>query len=345
MSKKSYEITIFNRKYLICGSIILIVYATFCYVILEQINWKLYALIGLAFLFEVVIYIIVYRQIVGICRDVVQINEIMTDILEQAAEIPSEEYKPGEIGNLYTNLYKLVLALKQSNMKEQEEKIFLRDIISDISHQLKTPLASLSVFLELLCDGRVQEHDKQIQMLEESKNQISRMEWMVLSMLKLARIEAGAIQFDKKSNNLYMLIKEAAEAVSYLVKERQQRIDISIDEQANLMCDGDWLVEAIINLLKNASDYSDTNSVITVAAELNPMYTRIYVKDEGMGISEEEQKNIFKRFYRVNNDVNPNSVGIGLSLTKSIIEGMGGKISVRSKVGEYTHFIITFTHV
>ena len=114
------------------------------------------------------------------------------------------------------------------------------------------------------------------------------------------------------------------------------------DSQIKLNCDGDWLVEAVINLLKNASDYSPEGKNIRMEIEETAVYTRIYVKDEGVGIPEKELPNIFKRFYRVHQEVNPNSVGIGLSLTKSIIEGMGGIIKVRSEEGKYTWLIITF---
>lgn len=284
------------------------------------------------------------RSISTMSRELRAIVDIMNQILEAPEQVPAEPYKQGELGELYTNLYKLVQALKESNRKEQEEKIFLRDIMSDISHQLKTPLASLTVFLDLLYDGRVPDVDKQKQMLLESKNQVSRMEWMVLSMLKLARIEAGAIQFEKHPCSLYAIVAQAKESVVYLTEKRGQQIDVQIDEKQMLVCDGDWLTEAIINLLKNASDYSGEQTTIHIWTEDNPMYTRIYVKDEGCGIAESELKNIFKRFYRINKEVNPNSVGIGLSLTKSIVEGMGGKISVRSELGCYTQFILTFVH-
>lgn len=284
------------------------------------------------------------RSIGTMSRELRAIVDIMNQILEAPEQVPAEPYKQGELGELYTNLYKLVQALKESNRKEQEEKIFLRDIMSDIFHQLKTPLASLTVFLDLLYDGRVPDVDKQKQMLLESKNQVSRMEWMVLSMLKLARIEAGAIQFEKHPCSLYAIVAQAKESVAYLTEKRGQQIDVQIDEKQMLVCDGDWLTEAIINLLKNASDYSGEQTTIHIWTEDNPMYTRIYVKDEGCGIAESELKNIFKRFYRINKEVNPNSVGIGLSLTKSIVEGMGGKISVRSELGCYTQFILTFVH-
>ena len=286
-------------------------------------GWQLWVTLLLGCLLLGSAYVAGRRSIGTMSRELRAIVDIMNQILEAPEQVPAEPYKQGELGELYTNLYKLVQALKESNRKEQEEKIFLRDIMSDISHQLKTPLASLTVFLDLLYDGRVPDVDKQKQMLLESKNQVSRMEWMVLSMLKLARIEAS---------------------VAYLTEKRGQQIDVQIDEKQMLVCDGDWLTEAIINLLKNASDYSGEQTTIHIWTEDNPMYTRIYVKDEGCGIAESELKNIFKRFYRINKEVNPNSVGIGLSLTKSIVEGVGGKISVRSELGCYTQFILTFVH-
>lgn len=344
MQAKSYELQQFHKRFFIYGGIAYLVYAVFAALVLWLRGWQLWVTLLLGCLLLGSAYVAGRRSISTMSRELRAIVDIMNQILEAPEQIPAEPYKQGELGELYTNLYKLVQALKESNRKEQEEKIFLRDIMSDISHQLKTPLASLTVFLDLLYDGRVPDVDKQKQMLLESKNQVSRMEWMVLSMLKLARIEAGAIQFEKHPCSLYAIVAQAKESVAYLTEKRGQQIDVQIDEKQMLVCDGDWLTEAIINLLKNASDYSSEQTTIHIWTEDNPMYTRIYVKDEGCGIAESELKNIFKRFYRINKEVNPNSVGIGLSLTKSIVEGMGGKISVRSEFGSYTQFILTFVH-
>lgn len=340
MQAKSYELQQFYKRFFIYGGIAYLVYVVFAALVL----WQLWVTLLLGCLLLGSAYVAGRRSISTMSRELRAIVDIMNQILEAPEQVPAEPYKQGELGELYTNLYKLVQALKESNRKEQEEKIFLRDIMSDISHQLKTPLASLTVFLDLLYDERVPDVDKQKQMLLESKNQVSRMEWMVLSMLKLARIEAGAIQFEKQPCSLYAIVAQAKESVAYLTEKRGQQIDVQIDEKQMLVCDGDWLTEAIINLLKNASDYSSEQMTIHIWTEDNPMYTRIYVKDEGCGIAESELKNIFKRFYRINKEVNPNSVGIGLSLTKSIVEGMGGKISVRSELGCYTQFILTFVH-
>ncbi len=344
MQVKSYELQQFHKRFFLYSGIAYSIYAVFAVLVLWLRGWQLWATLLLGCLLLGSAYVAGRRSVSNMSRELRAIVDIMNQILEAPEQVPAEPYKQGELGELYTNLYKLVQALKESNRKEQEEKIFLRDIMSDISHQLKTPLASLTVFLDLLYDGRVPDIDKQKQMLLESKNQVSRMEWMVLSMLKLARIEAGAIQFEKHPCSLYALVAQAKESVAYLTEKRGQQIDVQIDEKQMLVCDGDWLTEAIINLLKNASDYSGEQTTIHIWTEDNPMYTRIYVKDEGCGIAESELKNIFKRFYRINKEVNPNSVGIGLSLTKSIVEGMGGKISVRSELGSYTQFILTLVH-
>lgn len=334
----------FHRCFLLCGGIAYLIYAVFCVFILDITGWKYIAVLVMGLCMLAVCYLAGMYFVRQTSRELQEVSKIMNKILDEPDQIPPEVYKEGELGEIYTNLYKLVQALKQSNLKEQEEKIFLRDIISDISHQLKTPLASLMVFMDLLYDGRVTDEEKQRKMLQESKNQISRMEWMVLSMLKLARIEAGAIQFENAPCDLQAIVAQAKDSVSYLTDKRNQMIEVSIPDSTMLTCDGDWLAESLINLLKNASDYSNANTVITITCEQNPMYTRIYIKDQGCGIAESDMKHIFERFYRVNKEVNPNSVGIGLSLSKSIIEGMGGKISVRSELTKYTEFILTFVH-
>lgn len=340
--KSDYERMKFRKSFWTIGLIFLLLLTGWCLFAWGEITWRLAGVLLIAALFLVLFYILVSRRLDAVYKDMEVISGVMSDIMEKGEEPPVEEYREGTVGILYSNFYKMVYALKDSKNREMEEKIFLRDIISDISHQLKTPLASLNVFMDLLLEDKVEDEEKRKQILKEAQNQLSRMEWMVLSMLKLARIEAGAIQFDKAVVALLPLLSEAAEAVQYLVKDRNQKIIVDCPEDGSLLCDRDWLVEAVINLLKNASDYSGDGTDIRIEVEQTNVYTRIYVKDEGTGIPEQEIPNIFKRFYRVNHSVNPNSVGIGLSLTKSIIEGMDGSIHVKSEVGAYTWFILTF---
>lgn len=289
-----------------------------------------------------ILYICLFSYFSRILSEVEKVSQTMEDVIDKNVQLVSEEYREGSVGMLYTRLCQMVGVLQESRNRELNEKIFLRDIISDISHQLKTPLASLNVFVDLLMDDRVTEPEKQKQILNEASNQLSRMEWMVLSMLKLARIEAGAIQFEKTKGDLLPILRQAGDSVRYLFEGRKQELFIDCDASVVLRCDGQWLTEALINLLKNASDYSEEGKRVWLTVEDTNAFCRIYVKDEGMGIEETELPNIFKRFYRVHQEVNPNSVGIGLSLSKSIVEGMGGSLKVRSELGKYTWFILTF---
>lgn len=340
--KSSFERLKFIRNYWILAIIILLTLTGFMLFIWGSLDLRLISILIIVLIGEIVLFISSYGRINKVYHDIEDISESMNDIIEHGEEPPEEVYREGAVGVLYSNYYKMVRALQDSRNREKDEKIFLRDIISDISHQLKTPLASLNIFMDLLLEDKVQEPEKKKQILREAENQLSRMEWMVLSMLKLARIEAGAIQFEKKDTLLLPVLTEAAESVRVLVDKKSQTIIIDCPEDTQMNCDGDWLTEAIINLLKNASDYSGENTTIRVELEETNVYHRIYVKDEGPGIPEEEIPHIFERFYRVHTAVNPNSVGIGLSLTKSIIEGMGGSIHVKSEVSAYTWFVLTF---
>ena len=340
--KSSFERLKFIRNYWILAIIILLTLTGFMLFIWGSLDLRLISILIIVLIGEIVLFISSYGRINKVYHDIEDISESMNDIIEHGEEPPEEVYREGAVGVLYSNYYKMVRALQDSRNREKDEKIFLRDIISDISHQLKTPLASLNIFMDLLLEDKVQEPEKKKQILREAENQLSRMEWMVLSMLKLARIEAGAIQFEKKDTLLLPVLTEAAESVRVLVDKKSQNIIIDCPEDTQMNCDGDWLTEAIINLLKNASDYSGENTTIRVELEETNVYHRIYVKDEGPGIPEEEIPHIFERFYRVHTAVNPNSVGIGLSLTKSIIEGMGGSIHVKSEVSAYTWFVLTF---
>ena len=340
--RSNYERNRFRILYSIVAFLFWLFLTVGSYLLCEGVarKWAIISVASALFLF--VIYKIAYYYINKAYSEMEHVSAIMVDMLEGKKEPELEVYAEGTVGILHSNFYQLVKALQDSRNKEKEEKIFLRDIISDISHQLKTPLASLMVFMDLLLEDKVQNQEQQKQILKEAENQLTRMEWMVLAMLKLARIEAGAIQFDRKNCKLESVFARAVDGVKALASGRKQDIMIICDESMELLCDEDWLVEALINLLKNASDYSGEGKRIWLEGEQTPLYTRIYVKDEGVGIAEEELPNVFKRFYRVHQSVNPNSVGIGLSLTKSIVEGMEGSIKVRSKEGEYTWFIITF---
>lgn len=346
--KDNYELRQFKKCFAVCMavSLPLIWVVSWCFCEFQVI--RAFLVTGLAAVSEFVIYMLASRQLRELYSDVREVSTLMEEMVAGSVDFDAEVYKQGDMGLLYTNYYKMVTALRESRMKEGREKEFLKDTISDISHQLKTPLASLKVFVELLYEDKIKEEEKHREVLQEAGKQLNRMEWMVLAMLKLARIEAGSVQFEKKEYDVREMLHTAVEAVDYLLVKRNQSVKIIWQEASaekkdvSLLCDKEWLTEGIINLLKNASDYSPENTSIKVLVEENKLFTAIHIEDEGVGIPEEALPHIFRRFYRVSNEVNPGSVGIGLSLTKSIVEGMGGRITVRSEVGKYTRFTIRF---
>ncbi len=253
-------------------------------------------------------------------------------------------YTEGDISEFYFAYTKMVTAIKQSRDKELKEKEFLQDLIADISHQLKTPLATLTIYQDLLCNQNVSDEKKQ-EMLSVMGGQLSRMEWLILSLLKLARLESGAIEFIMKKEQLLPTIQLAVQNISMLSEAKNQTVNVSCDEALLLNHDRDWLAEALTNILKNATEYAPKGSSIDVTVESTSVMTMIHIKDYGIGIEPEAQCKIFKRFYRAKSEVNENSIGIGLSLSKGIVEGQGGDITVSSQVGKWSCFTVSFYHL
>ncbi|MBP3327224.1 MAG: HAMP domain-containing histidine kinase [Coprococcus sp.] len=292
--------------------------------------------------FAVVVYVltVIYvRRTFGRLR---QLTKEMNQSLETGNLDYTSVYEEGVIGRLDDAYHTLVNALKQSKENELHDKEFLRDTLQDISHQLKTPIASLTVFNDLLLDGKLDTEEEKIKILEENHKQLDRMKRLVLSMLKMARLDADSVRFDMKECRLADTLEMALSGITHEVKERGYVIHNYCNEDIMLLHDADWLAEAFGNILVNASDHMEPGGTIDINVESNAIFTRISIKDNGHGISEEELLHIFERFHRGSNNPNPNSVGIGLALTKAIITGQNGDITVRSEEGQYTEFIITF---
>ena len=354
-----YERKKFRRNYLFTAAICLAVSFVLLWYIYSiggfdpGAGW-LFILVGaVEILMAGILYVFCSREIGRAYSAVENAAEMMDELMKDSDKELTTGLDEGSIGILNSNFEKLVNMFREGKRREAEEKEFLKDVMSDISHQLKTPLASLNIFIDLLLNDKLETDEEKKRVLREAENQMTRMQWMVLSMLKLARIEARVIDFDIRKCSVSTVLDEVRSAVGYLTDLKKQKLVIELPEAGEaesgnesedesgenyIMADSEWLTEALINIVKNASDYSDEGKEIEIQVETNSVFTRINIRDHGIGISEEELPNIFKRFYRVSNDVNPNSVGIGLALSKSIVEGMEGNIRVNSTVGEGTEF-------
>lgn len=223
------------------------------------------------------------------------------------------------------------------------EKIFLKDTISDISHQLKTPLSSLIVFNDILLEGKDMDLGTKVDFLERSSVQLERIEWLIINLLKLARIEAGAIEFKKEKVLLSEVVETALNTLSYNLDD--QEVVISGNKDSGFLGDREWTTEALINIIKNSTEHG--KGKIEIVLEETPLFSNVIIRDQGEGIDKENLPHIFERFYKVNSEVKPQSIGIGLNLSKLIVESQGGTISVKSKKGYGTEIMVTFlnTHM
>lgn len=229
-----------------------------------------------------------------------------------------------------------------NNLKElRKDKQFLVDLLSDISHQLKTPLSSMLVYNDILLKKDLPREQREAFLLS-NKNQLHRIEWMVRSLLKLARLDAKAVEFEKENQSLNETIQEAIDALQGKALEADVNMNFTDEYEVFFEHDRLWLEEALINIIKNCIEHTPVGGSITIELMENPIYRRIIVRDTGEGIREEDIPHIFKRFYKTACSKKSDSIGIGLALTKSIIVEHKGVIEVQSEVGTGTKFVITF---
>ncbi|MDS0526848.1 HAMP domain-containing histidine kinase [Clostridium sp. SHJSY1] len=252
------------------------------------------------------------------------------------------DYKEGEMALLISSLNYMGDRVNNSIELLRYDKEKLKDFLSDISHQLKTPLSSLVMFNDLLRENENMPHEDKIKFLDKSEEQLRRMEWLIMNLLKVGRIEANAIKFEKEKQPLEETIELAISSLLEEARKKEQNLVVEGEIQAKVIHDKEWLAEALSNIIKNSIEHTDKGGEIKVEVYRGPLITKIYIKDNGIGMSEELQKKVFKRFYKGENSSNPKSIGIGLSLSKSIVEEMDGEIKLISEEGKGSTFIISF---
>lgn len=250
-----------------------------------------------------------------------------------------DKNQEGQIGLLKVELMKMTTILKEKVNLLQNEKIFLNNTISDISHQLKTPMTSLIILNDLMYGDL--DKEKRIEFLDKTSAQLSRMEWLIKSMLKLAKVEAKVIEFKTEKVNIDELIRKSISPMIIPMELKNIAISINGKEDASYTGDIEWSAEAITNIIKNCVEHTPDNGQIEINYEENPIYSEIVIKDNGEGIDKKDLPNIFKRFYKGKNSKS-DSVGIGLAMAKSIVESQNGTIYVKSKKGVGSEFHMIF---
>ncbi|MCX7749521.1 MAG: HAMP domain-containing histidine kinase [Clostridia bacterium] len=250
----------------------------------------------------------------------------------------------GELPKIGFHFNQMAKRLQMTLEELKTEKLLLKNMLSDISHQLKTPLASLKMFNELLLDERKSEPGIQKEFLQKSMSQIERMEWLIYTLLKLSRLEAGVIEFNKTKDDIGNTLRDVLNSLEIKRQEKYQKVELDLVKSTYLLHDKKWLGEAFQNIIKNAMDYTPSGGAILIGLEEQESTLSVTVRDTGVGIPKEEIPNVFKRFYRGERTkgMTAKGSGIGLALAKLIIEKHEGFIDVQSEVGQGTIFTITF---
>lgn len=244
----------------------------------------------------------------------------------------------GELSILKNDIHKVTRILNEQNQRLTQEKTRLADSMSDISHQLKTPLTSMMMMADLLQSPDLPP-EKREDFSKSLHTQLDRLEWLVASLLKLARLDAGTISFHPHSYEARAILEKACAPLSIPVELREQTLRIDAPDGMKVKCDLNWTVEALLNVVKNCVEHTPRGGSITIAARQNPLYTLITVADTGEGIAAEDQPHLFERFYKGKN-ASRDSVGIGLAMARTILRAQGGDISVKSRPGEGSVFSI-----
>lgn len=266
-----------------------------------------------------------------------QIDSYLAGDTDARIECDSE----GELYRLFHSVNALAAVLNAHAANELREKEFLKNTISDISHQLKTPLAALNVY-----NGLLQDEAEGSPAVKEfaalSEQELDRMETLVQSLLKIAKLDAGSIVLEKRPENVADLMEDIELHFAYRARQEQKKLILSGSDQISLLCDRSWLIEAIGNIVKNAFDHTEKGGTIQIGWTAYPSAVQIVVKDNGSGIHPEDLYHIFKRFYRSRYSSDLQGIGLGLPLAKAIIEAHGGTIEADSAPGMGAAFTIHF---
>lgn len=247
----------------------------------------------------------------------------------------------GTVRRFFQSVDRLSTALQAKSEAERKAKEFLKDTVSDISHQLKTPLAALNMYIEII-SGEPDNRQTVLEFADKSAQSLERMERLIYLLLRVMRLDAGSVVFEKHPVRIKELSVSAAEDLVTRAEKEGKEILFDGSPDMELVCDADWTKEALVNLMKNGLDHTEKGGWVRVSWSMSVSMTRVCVEDNGSGIAPEEIHHIFKRFYRSKCSLDTQGIGLGLPLAKSIVEGQGGVLSVQSSPGEGTVFTIAF---
>lgn len=307
----------------------------------ENINKNLINTAVLIGIFGIASLSIFMRYVLIQEKELKEINEYIKEVNNKNYSLKIEDNKDGELSRFRNELYKTTVILREAAENSEEEKEKLSIAIADISHQLKTPLTSIRIMLDNISDNPDMPQEIREDFIQDISKQVEHMSSLVISLLKIAKFDAGTIKMENEEIDAKKLIDSVINNLAILIEIKEIEVITKIDEKAIFIADYKWQQEALTNILKNAIEHSQPKSNIYIIVENTSIFLEIKIKDEGQGIEQKDLKHIFERFYKAKN-CNEDSIGIGLSLAKTIIEQNNGYIKATSEVGKGTLFEIKY---
>ena len=274
-------------------------------------------------------------------KNIKKLVKVIEKINNKDYSLEINDNSEDELSNLKNELYKVTIMLKNEALNKEIEKEAIKNGVANISHQIKTPLTSIAILIDNIIEDKDMEDSIRQEFLKDIRRTIDDINYLVVSLLKLARFDAQVIKLKEEKINASLLIEKATSKLKSIGDLKNIKYNINVDKNIYFIGDFMWEVEAISNILKNAIEYSNNDGFIDIDVVKNNFYTKITIKDYGKGMKGKDIKNIFKRFYKGEaSDIN--SYGIGLSLSNTIIENDNGFIKVKSNVNKGTTFEIKY---
>ena len=289
----------------------------------------------------VVCFILNGVHLVNTYRRYQKIRELSSDInciLHEDTHISFEKYEEGELAILESEVQKMVVRLREQQSQLLADKKYLADSIADISHQIRTPLTSINLLVSFLSEPDITEEKRQ-KTIRELYELLSRIDWLITTLLKISKLDAGTIQLKKETISMKNLIQESVEPLLIPIELRGQ--ELQIEAQGQFVGDMNWTSEAIGNIVKNCMEHTPEGGVLRVQANENTLYQEIIIEDTGCGIAPEDLPHIFERFYKGKNS-SDKSFGVGLALARGIINTQNGTVKVENKKEGGAKFTLRF---
>lgn len=269
------------------------------------------------------------------------LSELAADvnrILHGDNHISFDKFSEGELGILQSEIYKMTVRLREQQQRLQDDKVYLADSIADISHQIRTPLTTINLLVSFLSESDISD-ERRLKLTHELYELLSRIDWLITTLLKISKLDAGTVQFKKENMSLESLINQAAAPLLIPMELRAQ--EFAVKTEGEFSGDISWTCEALGNIVKNCMEHTPDGGRIEIRAMENALYTEIIISDNGKGISKEDLPHVFERFYKGKNS-DGKSFGIGLALARMIVSAQNGTIKVENITPNGAKFTIRF---